>query len=230
MEVQDYNRFIEADEKIDISELCCKWPFRLSVVGPSGSGKTNMVVDMILNHIYFDDIYIMAKDLEEPLYEFLVEKLRSINEMIKENTDLREKKVNFSNQLDLDIDILDKEIQTLIIIDDFITTKGQRVAEELFIRGRKKNASVIYISQSYFQIPKMVRLNSSYFALFDVANKRQIRCIADTHSTRLEFSEFMSMYRNIHKEPYKFMLIDNVTKIPQLHIRCCWDGVCFQDC
>ena len=227
MEVKNYNEYITSGDGINICDLCCEWPFRMSVVGPSGSGKTNMVVDMVLNHIYFDDIYVLAKDLEEPLYVFLKEKLESINELIEQqdNNEIQKKGISFRSELTLDVDALDKTKQSLIIIDDMVTNRDQRVAEELFIRGRKKNASTLYLSQSYFQIPKMIRLNSSYFAIFNIPNKRQLRSIADTHSTRYEFKEFMAMFKEIHRTPYNFMLIDNVTKIPQLHIRSGWDGI-----
>lgn len=224
MEVANYNSFLPTNSGINLNDLCCKWPFRMTVVGPSGSGKTNMVVDMVLNHVYWDDLYVMAKDLEEPFYIFLAEKMRSINEQLAA-AGMPTKGARFSSHLDLDVDALDRDRQSLIIIDDFITAKDQKIAEELFIRGRKKNASVIYISQSYFKVPMMIRLNSSYFALFKIANKKQLRTIADVHSTMVDYDDFMGFFKEIHSEPYKFMLIDNVTTNRALHIRCCWDGV-----
>lgn len=225
MEVQNYNRFIPDADTINISDLCCKWPFRMSVIGPSGSGKTNMVIDMVLNHIYFDDIYVLAKDLEEPLYEFLKAKLEDINRMIDEKGIGAKKGIHFSSDMDLDIDSLNKERQSLIIIDDMITKRDQTVAEDLFLRGRKKNASTLYLSQSYFQIPKIVRLNSSYFALFNIPNKRELRSIVDVHSTRYDFHDFMNIYKEVHKEPWQFLLIDNVSNDPIMHLRKCWDGM-----
>lgn len=228
MDIINYNQFLPRDDSVNVNDLCCKWPFRLSVIGPSACGKTNMVVDMVLNHIYYDDLYVLAKDLEEPLYMFLEQKMKLVNELLISQGQ-QEKGIHFSNQLDMDIDALDKDRQSLIIIDDFITAKDQKLAEDLFIRGRKKNASTIYISQSYFQIPKMIRLNSSYFALFNVPNKKQLRAIADTHSTRIDFRRFMKYYKEIHSDPYKFMLIDNVETRPELHIRNCWDGALIDD-
>jgi hypothetical protein len=199
----------------------------MSVIGPSGSGKTNMIVDMILNHIYFDDIYVLAGDIEEDLYQFLANKLREINEKLEESDQSELKKgIHFDNQLDMDIDALDKDRQSLIIIDDFITKSDQSTAEQLFIRGRKKNASTIYISQSYFKIPKLIRNNSSYFALFKISNSREISAIAQNHSTQIGHDDFLKLYREIHSQPYHFMLIDNVSTYPQLHIRDCWDGIC----
>ena len=51
------------------------WPYRMSIVGPSGSGKTNTLLNLIQqdNNIT-DKIYLYAKDLEEPKYQFLIEK------------------------------------------------------------------------------------------------------------------------------------------------------------
>lgn len=227
MEVQNYKRFLPADDSINVNDLCCKWPFRMSVIGPSGCGKTNMIVDMILNHIFFDDIYVLAGDIEEDLYQFLFKKLSNINEILDETDEgLLKKGIHFSNELNLDIDALDKSRQSLIIIDDFITKTDQGTAEQLFIRGRKKNASTIYISQAYFKIPKLIRDNSSYFAIFKIANRREISAIAVNHSTQIDYDDFIRLYREIHKQPYHFMLIDNVSEYPQLHIRDCWDGIC----
>jgi hypothetical protein len=68
-----------------------------------------------------------------------------------------------SNKSDIvQVDNLDKEYQNLIIFDGFVTEKDEDLIIDLFIRGRKKNASVIYLTQSYFSTPKDIRLECSY--------------------------------------------------------------------
>ena len=206
---------------INITELAPKWAFRLLIIGPSGSGKTNMLVDLLLNHIYYDNIYIYAKDLEEPLYLFLKEFFEKVKNI--KGSELR---AEFHDTLELpNIDTIDKKKQSLIIFDDFITEKDQSLIKDLFVRGRKKNISTIYLSQSYFDIPRIIRLNSQYFALFDISDKKELRSIADSHSTRVSFNEFQDLYREIMDEPFSFMVIDKVSPHLPLHLRKKWDGL-----
>ena len=50
------------------------WPFRMLIVGPSGSGKTNTLLHLINNLHPIDKIYLYAKDIHEPKYEYLINK------------------------------------------------------------------------------------------------------------------------------------------------------------
>ena len=51
-------------------------------------------------------------------------------------------------------------------------SKLNPVVTELFIRGRKLNISIVFITQSYFKVPKDVRLNSTHFFIMNIPNKR----------------------------------------------------------
>ena len=133
------------------------------ITGRSGSGKTNTLLNLINEQEDIDKIYLYAKDLSEPKYEFLIEK--------RENAGI--KKLNdpnlfteYSNTMD---DVykdthgfnLTKKIITLIVFDDMIediknNKKFQAIVEELFIRCRKLNNSIVFYTQSYFSVPKDV--------------------------------------------------------------------------
>ena len=229
IKVKDYSKCIKSDrKKINLNVLAPQVEYRMCVVGPSNSGKTNMVVDLILNHVHFDKLYVFAKDLEEPLYEFLKDFFNKCKQVMERKTDTEIQDIAFfSNKLeDLpNIDEVDKRKQHLIIFDDFVTERHQECIEDIFVRSRKKGFSTIYISQSWFDIPKIVRLNSDYFALFNIGNKKELRSIADSHSTKIEFNVFMELYREIMKTPYSFMLIDKKTKKLPMHIRNGWSGL-----
>ena len=85
------------------------------------------------------------------------------------------------------ITIPDKENKILIIFDDMIADmidnkKLNSIVTKLFIRGRKLNISLVFITQSYFKVPKDVRLNTTHFFIAKVANKRELRDIAINHS------------------------------------------------
>ena len=68
---------------------------------------------------------------------------------------------------------------------------------ELFIRGRKLNISLFLITQSYFKVPKDVRLNSTHFYIMKIPNKTVIQQIALNHSSDIDFQDLMKIYKNV---------------------------------
>ena len=65
----------------------------------------------------------------------------------------------------------------LIVFDDMIAdminnNKLNPIVMELFVRGRKLNISIVFITQAYFKVPKDVRLNSTHFFIMKIPNKR----------------------------------------------------------
>ena len=73
----------------------------------------------------------------------------------------------------------DKKKKVLIVFDDMIADminnkKLNSIVTELFIRGRKLNLSIVFITQSYFKVPKDVRLNSAHFFIMKIPNKREL--------------------------------------------------------
>ena len=82
------------------------------------------------------------------------------------------------------------------------------IVTELFIRGRKLNISIIFITQSYFKVPKDVRLYSTHFFIMKIPNKRELQQIALNHSSDIDFKDFMNIYKKYTKEPYPFLVND----------------------
>ena len=102
-----------------------------------------------------------------------------------------------------------KKRKVLIIFDDMIAdminnNKLNPIVTELFIRGRKLNISIAFITQSYFKVPKDVRLNSTHFFIMQILNKRELQQIALNHSSDIDFKDFMKIYKECTKEPYFF--------------------------
>ena len=83
----------------------------------------------------------------------------------------------------------------------------------MFIRGRKLNISIVFITQSYFKAPKDVRLNSTHFFIMKILNKRELQQIALTHSSDIDFKDFIKIYKKCTAEPYFFFLV-NYTTLP----------------
>ena len=65
---------------------------------------------------------------------------------------------------------------------------------ELFIRGRKLNICLVFITQSYFKVPKDVRLNTTHFFITNVSNKRELQQIAINHSSDISTEDFVNIY------------------------------------
>ena len=101
----------------------------------------------------------------------------------------------------------------LIVFDDMIVDimtnkKFQAIIKELFIRCRKLNIYLAFITQSYFSVPKEVRLNFTHDLIMKIHNKRELQKIATNHSADIDYKDFMKIYKNCTKEPYSFLTID----------------------
>ena len=82
------------------------------------------------------------------------------------------------------------------------------VITKLFIRGRKLNISILFITQSYFKVPKDVRLNSTHFFIMKIPNKRELQQTVLNHSSDIDFKDFIKIYKKCTAEPYPFLVND----------------------
>ena len=108
---------------------------------------------------------------------------------------------------------LSSKRKILIVFDDMITDimtniKFQATIEELFYRCRKLNISLVFITQSYFSVPKDVRLNSTHYLIMKINNKRELQNVAVNHSADIDYQDFIKIYRECTEEPYNVLTID----------------------
>ena len=101
----------------------------------------------------------------------------------------------------------------LIVFDDMIsdimTNKKFRVIiKELFIRCRKLNSSLVFITQSYFSVPKDVRLNSTRYLIMKINNRTNLQNIAINHSADVDYKNFIKIDKECTKEPFSSLTID----------------------
>ena len=101
----------------------------------------------------------------------------------------------------------------LIVFDDMIADimsnkKFQAIIKEFFIWCRKLNNSLVFISQSYFSVPKDARLNTTHYFIMKINNKRELQNITTNHSADIDYQDFKKIYRECTKEPYDFLTID----------------------
>ena len=152
---------------------------RILIIGGSGSGKTNALLNLINEQRDIDKIYLYAKDLSESKYEHLINN--------RENAGIRHLKdskafIDCSHTMDDVYENIDnynhnRKRKILTVFDDMIADimthkKFQSIMKELFIRCRKINISLEFITQSYFSVPKDVILNSTHYFIMNINNKR----------------------------------------------------------
>ena len=111
----------------------------------------------------------------------------------------------------------DKESKILIVFDDMVADMINNkvlnsIVTALFIRGRKLNISLVYITQSYFKALKDIRLNTSHFFIAKIRNKTELQQIAINHSSGINTKDFANIYRECTDEPYSFLVND--TTVP----------------
>ena len=191
-------------------------PFRMLIAAPSGSGKTNALMNLIMHmDKTFHEIIICVKSADEPLYNMLINKLKNITVFeagevppISEYSKVDEKTKRLKR--------IDKK-QRLIVFDDLITDRSANTkAAEYYIKGRKVGFSMVYIGQSYYQIPKLIRDNCQYFLLGRNLLKKDLRMILSAFPTEYTLDEFTDLYNELTSEDLDVLLINidkkNVSK------------------
>lgn len=205
--------------------------FRMLISGPSGCGKTNVLGNLILNYLVYDKCYIYSRHIDDPedIYVDLREHFEKMDEKIhkkipeSEDYTCYEMSDNFEDIVT--VDELDGKLRNLIVIDDFVDETKQGKISTLFISGRHKNASIIYLSQSYHKTPKLIRENCNYFVLFKVNNRRELQELAKTHCLDYSFDQFTELFQEATKESFSFLVIDKKTSEPCLKYRKRFDGI-----
>ena len=108
---------------------------------------------------------------------------------------------------------IQKEKRVLIVFVDMIAymesnKKLSPKVTELFLRGTKLNISLVFISQSYFKVPKTIRVNATHYFIMKIPNKKELQQIKSNHSPDIGFKGFMKLYKDYTKEPCSFLVND----------------------
>ena len=103
--------------------------------------------------------------------------------------------------------------KTLIVFDDMIADimtnkKIQAILKELFIGCKKVNISLVFITQSYFSVPKDVKLNSTHYLIKRINNRKKLQNIVINHSVDIDYNDFLRIYRECTRETYSFLTMD----------------------
>ena len=168
MNIQNYD--VKDEENNDYVQLYDLMPdrcFRMLICAPSGGGKTNLLLDMIYRLLYLDKIYLYAKNLQQSKYQNLLKTFEPISKQVGYDI------IEASNDQITPLSEMPDENQKLVIFDDYLNT-GKLNDQEIrnyYTNSRNKNCSCIYLSQSFYNTDKTVRLNSSHYCIFEFPSK-----------------------------------------------------------
>ena len=106
-----------------------------------------------------------------------------------------------------------KNRKSLIVFDDMIADihnneKLNKIVNQLCIRERKLNISLVFITQSYFNVPKDVRLNTTHFFIVKIPNKKELQKISYNQSSDSNFKDFVNLYKKCTAK-LSFSVIDD---------------------
>lgn len=177
-----------------------KIPFKGLIISYSGGGKTNYLANLL--NLFskgkgtFNTIKIITMNKDEPIYNYL--------------TDISKGQIEIYEGIDKtpNIDEYDKNFNHLIVFDDLVLSNDLKIVCDMFIRCRKLNISVIFISQSYYKIPKIMRCNTNYLILLKLAGKKDINLILSECSLIKSKEELLQMYNYATKEQFSPLIID----------------------
>lgn len=169
-------------------------PFRALICCASGGGKTNLLTNLLyeMNNT-FSKIYIVTK-APEPLYDHIINSLKNCS-------------IYYIDQGYPDIETMPKKTNGLIVYDDLVLTKDDRIGQ-MFIRGRKLGYSSIYISQSFYGTPKIIRQNVGYVWLGHGMSRRDLRMVLSEFALGLNSAQLEQYYTQLTATKMQFVLID----------------------
>ena len=151
--------------------------------------------------LYFDEIHLYAKNLDQENYQNLMNKMNEMSRTVGYDI------MNVSNDKIIPISDIDYEDnQKLVIFDDYVCEKNQRQIVDYFIQGRHKNCSVIHLCQSFHRTPRDIRLNCSHYCIYEFPSSRERNMISS------ELGVDKEKLKNATKEQYSFLYVDKPKK------------------
>lgn len=193
-----------------------KLPSRFIVVGASGSCKTNWLMNFITLVDSFDRVTLYAKDTDETLYAFLIDALKACRIQHEVFNDLSEV---------IPTSEYDPNKNNLVIFDDFnnASKKELEPIKDIYTMGRKKGITAVYIAQTYYNVPKVVRGNNNYLVIFKIQDEMDLKSVIRGNSLGIGLERALEMLEYVRSLGDRhFLLIDKATSNPQLKYRVDW--------
>ena len=216
-----------------------KLPARILSCAPSGKGKTNVIMNLMKGINKWHHVILLAKDLDEPLYKHVIDTYRALEK--KHGVKILLAINSFDDLPDIDKDFPpDPTENTLAIFDDLICESEKDLAKlkPWFTRGRKKEVTMCFLSQGFFDIPKLIRKNCNYVMLKQMDNEQDLKRIIREYAMGCTPKELTAMYQHALTGPYMddslsdqevqhraFFMIDRSTTDPKLKYRANFDPI-----
>ena len=173
------------------------------IVGSTGQGKTNLLLNILLKWMDYSECFVYTINPDQDKYTFLTE----------------QKGVEILNPEEITpVEDLDHETQKVIVFDDIkLDKKNMNSIKEYFSLSRNKNCNCIYLTQSYYDVPKYIRRNTNCFVLFGNLDNKDIRHICDDHAKGIPRKRLELMYKEATEAPYSFMVLDKTKGGPLMY-------------
>lgn len=175
-------------------------PFRMLCVAASGGGKTLFFLDLLHQMSgTFEEVIVCTRCKDEPLYNLLAEKCKGM--------------VRFYESQIPDLDEFKddcKDKNRIICFDDLILSKTlQARIGEYYIRSRKYNISCVYLSQSYFAIPKIIRQQANYIIIKKISSTKDLKMMIREYSLGINLDKLLELYKSVtSQDVVNFLMID----------------------
>ena len=173
-------------------------PYRCLICGCSGTGKSNTLLNLIDKLNNMERFYLFVKLMgDDPLYdEVLVRKLQDAEQ--KHGIPiLMQYSCDLEDLPDVRGDEVDSRFQNLFVFDDMLDedAKSLKKISAYFTKMRKKNCSLVFVGQDYFQTPKPIRRNCNIFIFTKSVSEKDLRQIHQDLAREMTFEEFKKMFK-----------------------------------
>jgi hypothetical protein len=215
--------------------------FRMLIIGSSGSGKTCLLLNMLLEPKFLDynNLIIFTMTPLQQEYQFIKhgfqnnltkesvasillnqdqfkgipipQLMKKYSELHKENGSISVTLTDKINEL-IPPDKLDKTKKHLIIFDDCITNTNQKNLSAYFNKGRHNSCNSIYLSQSYFALDNIIRLNSNILILFKLNQRNKTDVFNSVIGTIMDKQKFYSLADNTWSKKHSYIVINRDTE------------------
>ncbi len=208
--------------------------FRCLVTGKSGSGKSNVVLDLIMGvaangekKINFHHLYLVASSPDQGKYKALIKWVNSMEKAFEAETKEYCSMITVITEPEdmPPLEEVNKEIVNVMIIDDMIMKKNQRVFADWFVRSRHKSVSIFYLTQDFYQVPATIRKQCNYFITFEPDSASSLDHLARNLRLTHSKEEFYDMFEAATSDQNSFLLVDRRTTFPLLRFRKRWNEV-----
>lgn len=194
-------------------------PFQAIITGGTGSGKTNALIRMLDEMNCFERYLLFAKLLHEPLYAHFIDAL----EKVEKRTGLQ-LLIKSKNIAELpEVHSLNDKLNNVAVIDDMVNEKSKALSRvaDYWTLGRKYQCSAVFLTQSYFDTPLIMRKNTSIFIFTKIQTQRDLVMILKDFRLGVTEDQIMDLYHAATKDgfPHFFMVDTGIDKDPKYRFR-----------